>query len=95
MSLGDLEAKWSAFGWATARVDGHDLGAMDRAILSTLAAGAAAGTAMGRPVLIVLDTLKGKGVPALEGRAESHNAPFGPADLAAALAAVAGEASHG
>jgi transketolase len=87
MGLLDLEAKWRAFGWKAMRVAGHDLGAMDRAILEARAE-------RGRPTMIVLDTIKAKGVPALEGRAESHNAPFGPSDLAAALAA-GGEASHG
>ncbi len=88
MSLRDLEAKWRAFGWKALRADGHDLGAMDRAILEACAEG-------GRPTMIVLDTIKAKGVPALEGRAESHNAAFGPADLAAALGAMEKEAAHG
>jgi transketolase len=97
MKLGDLEAKWRAFGWNTLRADGHELGAMDRAVLEACAAlGTGSGASRGRPTMIVLDTLKGKGVPALEGRAESHNAPFGPAELAAALAAMeTKEAAHG
>lgn len=89
MGLGDLEAKWRAFGWTTFRVDGHDLAALDRAMLEARAA-------KGKPAMIILDTVKAKGVPALEGRAESHNAPFGPANLEAALASLdAKESAHG
>lgn len=91
MDLRDLAAKWEAFGWKALRADGHDLPAIDRAILEARAE-------RGRPVMVILDTVKAKGVPALEGKAESHNAPFGPAELAAVLAAgdaMAEEASHG
>jgi transketolase len=88
LNLGDLQGKWTAFGWKALRVDGHDLGAMDRAVMEAYAE-------RGRPTMIVLDTVKAKGVPALEGRAESHNTAFGPSDLAAALAALDQEAVHG
>ncbi|HOX13510.1 MAG TPA: transketolase [Spirochaetia bacterium] len=96
MHLRDLSAKWSAFGWRTFRVDGHDLGALDRTILSACSPDPEAdGEGRGRPAMIVLDTVKAKGVPALEGKAESHNAPFGPADLEAALDAMDKEAPRG
>lgn len=89
MSLRDLQAKWSAFGWRTSRADGHDLGALDRAVLAACAPDPDAGLdGGGRPSMVILDTVKAKGVPALEGRAESHNTPFGPADLTAALEAL-------
>jgi len=74
-----LEAKWSAFGWETARVDGHDIEAMAEAVeaarrRATLAApGSAAG---GRPTMIVLDTIKGKGAAFCEGQVGSHNMNF-------------------
>ncbi|HSV56843.1 MAG TPA: transketolase [Magnetospirillaceae bacterium] len=84
-SLGSLEAKWSAFGWRTFRADGHDLAAVDMAILEACAQYSGD---RGLPAMIILDTVKAKGVPALEGKTESHNAPFGPADLAAALEAI-------
>ncbi len=87
MNLRDLCAKWEAFGWKALRVDGHDFAALDRAIL-------AAKTEKGRPVMIILDTIKAKGVPALEGRAESHNAPFTAVEMAA-VDAASGEALHG
>jgi transketolase len=92
MRLHDLVAKWEAFGWAALRVDGHDLAALDATILK-------ARGLQGKPVMIVLDTVKAKGIPAFEGKAESHNAPFGAAELAATLAALDAaaekEAQHG
>ncbi|HUW69076.1 MAG TPA: transketolase [bacterium] len=81
MGLRDLADKWRAFGWKAIEVDGHDLAALDRAILEARAS-------HGQPVMIVLDTIKAKGIPAFEGKAESHNAPFGPAELEAVLKAM-------
>ncbi len=89
MGLRDLAGKWHAFGWKAIEVDGHDLAALDRAILE-------ARSTKGQPVMIVLDTIKAKGIPAFEGKAESHNAPFGPAELEAVLKAMNTEgAIHG
>jgi transketolase len=60
--LGDLEAKFAAFGWATRRVDGHDLGA--------LAAAFDALAEVDGPAVIVADTVKGRGVSFMEGMIE-------------------------
>lgn len=87
MALRDLSAKWEAFGWQTFRVDGHDIGALDRAILQARAV-------TGKPVMILLDTIKGRGVPSLEARAESHNAPFTLKDFQMIYGHEAAEASH-
>ena len=54
-SLGDLEAKLRAFGWAVARCDGHDLNDLRRALSAVRAE-------KGKPKIIVADTIKGKGV---------------------------------
>lgn len=81
LDIRDPVAKWEAFGWKSLRVDGHDFAALDRAILE-------ARKAKDKPTMIVLDTIKAKGVPHLEGKAESHNAPFGPVELAATLKAL-------
>jgi transketolase len=56
--LGDLEAKVRAFGWAVARCDGHDLGALAGALASL------AGEE--RPKLVIADTVKGAGVSFME-----------------------------
>ena len=58
--LGDLEAKFGAFGWHVQRCDGHDMRQIDRAL-------AVARETRGRPSVIVADTVKGKGVSFMEG----------------------------
>lgn len=57
--LGDLEAKFAAFGWATARCDGHALGAIDAAFR-------ALDTAGDKPRVLIADTIKGRGVSFME-----------------------------
>ena len=69
MSLGDIEAKWKAFGWHTQRCDGHDLDAMDKAIERAQAQ-------TGQPSMIILDTVKGKGAFFCEGDVGNHNMAF-------------------
>jgi len=54
-SLGDLEEKLRAFGWAVARCDGHDLNDFRRALSAVRAE-------KGKPKIVVADTIKGKGV---------------------------------
>jgi transketolase len=63
----DLEDKWKAFGWEVARCDGHDLRDLDRAF-------GLCHEANGKPKMIICDTVKAKGFPRLENKAESHNA---------------------
>jgi transketolase len=73
LDLGELEEKWAAFGWATARVDGHDVEAIDNAIGE---AKLRAETAGGVPAMIILDTIKGKGAAFCEGLVTNHNMSF-------------------
>ncbi|WP_159714861.1 1-deoxy-D-xylulose-5-phosphate synthase N-terminal domain-containing protein [Geminicoccus flavidas] len=56
--LGDLEAKFRAFGWHVVRVDGHDL----QAIVAALDAI----RGVKKPKLVIADTIKGKGVSFME-----------------------------
>lgn len=59
MRLEPLAAKWRAFDWAVAEVDGHDI----PEILRTFRRAAASA---GRPSVIIAHTVKGKGVPYME-----------------------------
>ncbi len=59
MRLEPLAAKWRAFDWAVAEIDGHDI----RALLTTLRR---AGATRDRPSVIIAHTVKGKGVPYME-----------------------------
>ena len=58
-SLGDLVAKFEAFGWHVQRIDGHDVGALGRAIERT-------SEVSDRPHVIIADTVKGRGVSFME-----------------------------
>ncbi|MEU7021237.1 thiamine pyrophosphate-dependent enzyme [Streptomyces sp. NPDC046203] len=60
-----LAERFAAFGFDTVTVDGHDLAA-----LTEVFAGDRAGA--GRPLAVLADTVKGKGVRAVEGKAASH-----------------------
>lgn len=57
--LGDLEAKFKAFGWRVFRVDGHNM----RAIARTFKA---VQKPSKKPAVIIADTVKGKGFPGIE-----------------------------
>jgi transketolase len=59
MRLEPLAAKWRAFGWAVAEIDGHDL----PQILEQLRQ---AGATREKPSVIIAHTIKGKGVPYME-----------------------------
>jgi transketolase len=59
MRLEPLAAKWRAFEWAIAEIDGHDI----PEILRTFRR---AGATQGRPSVIIAHTIKGKGVKFME-----------------------------
>ena len=64
LALDDLSAKWRAFGWEAADVDGHDVAALVAAL----------GTKSGRPLAVIAHTVKGKGVSFMENAAQWHHA---------------------
>ena len=68
--LGDLEAKFRAFGWHVSRVDGHDVTALERTLRSIDAV-------TDRPKVIIADTVKGKGVSFMEGPAMKAGELYG------------------
>lgn len=79
-TLGDIDEKWRTFGWHTQRIDGHDHVAIDKAI-------DAAKAAPGQPHMIILETVKGKGVSFVEEASPlNHNMNFSKEQVAAALA---------
>lgn len=65
--LGDLEAKWKAFGWETLVADGHDF---DRILDAFAQAKSAAGK--GNPVMILFRTEMGHGVDFMAGTHKWH-----------------------
>jgi transketolase len=70
MGLSDLEGKWKSFGWYVQRCGGHDFQAMYGAVENAKNQGNTPG---GKPSMIILDTIKGKGAAFCEGKLESHN----------------------
>ncbi len=65
MNIEPLSDKWKAFGWAVINVDGHDF----TEILSALDQ---ADSIKGQPVIIIAETIKGKGVSFFENKVEYH-----------------------
>lgn len=72
MSLGDLKAKWEAFGWDVMEVaDGNNMQQVIEALNT-----AKDKTGKGKPVMILLNTLMGFGVDFMQGGNKWHgNAP--------------------
>ena len=62
--VGDVADKFRAFGWEASEVDGHDIDALLRALTPVKGSG--------RPKVVVCRTVKGKGVPFMEGDAGWH-----------------------
>ena len=83
MPLGDLEAKWKAFGWHVIRVNGHDLRALNKAF-------DAAEATKNKPTVIIADTVKGKGVSFMEGKAGWHGKAVDRESYETAMAELGG-----
>ncbi len=72
---GDQIARFKAAGWAAKAVDGHDHGALARAMRWA--------TRQSRPVLLACRTRIGKGAATLEGHHDTHGKALGAAEIAA------------
>ena len=58
LGLAPLAAKWAAFGWSVQEIDGHDFAAIEAAVAKS--------DELGRPKVIIANTVKGKGVSFME-----------------------------
>lgn len=67
MDLGDLAAKWKAFGWRVAETDGNDADGLLQ-VIQTLK-----NEEDDRPAVILAKTVKGKGVPFMENVYSWHS----------------------
>lgn len=83
--LEPLRDKWEAFGWGCRTVDGHSFPVLDEAF-RTLP------LRPGRPTAVVARTVRGKGVPSLEGRADRWFANFTAEEVEALLRELRGGA---
>lgn len=83
--LEDIKTKWTSFGFDTQRIDGHDHQAIMDAIKK-------AKSTKGKPHMIILDTIKGKGIPCAEqAGVSSHNMPINTEQFQQALDALSAE----
>jgi transketolase len=78
MEVQPLDEKYAAFGWEVLHVDGHDMNQL-------VAAFAKARAVVGKPVVILADTVKGKGVSFMENVAGWHGKTPNREELNAAL----------
>ena len=83
MNLEPLTEKWSSFGWHTIEIDGHSFP-------QTLDAFEEAKSVMGKPSVIIADTVKGKGVSFMEDNPDFHGKAPSPEQLEQALKELAG-----
>jgi transketolase len=72
MSLEPLADKWRAFGFDVQEIDGHDFARIGTAIEYAQTAAVEHGSSGGRPVVILADTVKGKGVDFMENQVKWH-----------------------
>lgn len=66
MRIEPLEEKWRAFGWHALTIDGHDVGQVCQAL--DLMSGR-----NDKPIVIIADTVKGKGISFIENSYKYHN----------------------
>jgi transketolase len=81
MDLGNIHAKFDAFGWATLEMNGND---MDE-VLATLAK-ARSLTGQGKPIAIMMHTIMGKGVDFMQNDHHWHGVAPNDEQLQKALA---------
>jgi transketolase len=70
LPMGDLSKKWQAFGWEVLEMDGHNM----TEILATMAK-AKELTGNGKPIVIIMTTIMGKGVDFMMGTHKWHGSP--------------------
>lgn len=70
LPMGDLSKKWQAFGWEVLEMDGHNI----ENIKDTMAK-AKSLTGNGKPIMIIMTTIMGKGVDFMMGTHKWHGSP--------------------
>ena len=65
LALGNLKDKWQSFGWNSVEIDGHDFDQIDNALNTKFN--------NSKPLIIVANTVKGKGVSFMENNHSWHN----------------------
>ncbi len=76
-----LSAKWAAFGWCTAEIDGHDM-------LQVVSALESARAHRGSPAVVIARTVKGRGLSFAENNPAFHNGLMTAGQMELALAEI-------
>ena len=87
MGVEPLAEKFASFGWSVQRIDGHDLNAIMDAYDNLDRAG------IGRPQVIIADTIKGRGVRRMEADVGWHVGRLAGADYDDVIAELRGRPS--
>jgi len=69
MPLEPMTDKWASFGWFVSEVDGHAVPELIQAFENVR-------QRKGKPSIIIAHTMKGRGIPSVENKAESHSVSF-------------------
>lgn len=77
MDIGDMMAKYAAFGWETFEVDGHDVDAITAILMAP--------RIPGKPRFVMCNTVKGKGISFMENQVGWHGRPPKADELELAL----------
>ncbi len=83
MPMGDIRAKFEAFGWHCIECDGHDVDALYSAFEE-------AKTVKGLPTIVLAHTIKGKGVSFMEGKNGWHGKAIDDESYAKAMEELGG-----
>jgi transketolase len=80
LSLGNLEAKWQAFGWEVLQMNGHDFDSIRNTFNQ-----ASSMIGNGKPIVIIMKTEMGQGVDYMMGSHKWHGVAPNPEQLEIAL----------
>jgi len=84
LSLGNLRAKWEAFGWMVMEMEGNDMAKVLEGLSKAKSL-----SGKGKPVMILMTTVMGKGVDFMEGTHKWHGVAPNDEQLAIALTQLA------
>ena len=84
MGIAPLQEKWQSFNWHVIEADGHDLAALQAAYDS-------AGHTKGQPSVIIMKTIKGKGISFMENVPGWHGKAPNSEELQQALVEIYGK----
>ena len=83
MNTGDIAAKWESFGWQVEKVDGHNIGELYDVFSRK--------NTSGKPLAVIANTIKGKGLSFAENNNSFHHAVLTKANYELALSELEAE----